>query len=124
FAFVILAAGMVEGVASPDFTQGVMLSATLSIFAIPFLAGIAAWATARGDRPDLIEDTDGLQAPEGGVLIVGYGRVGQLIGEMLTRHGKTFVAVDANPASVEGARRLGLPVHYGDASRSELLKRC
>ena len=124
FAFVILSAGMVEGVASPDFTQGVMLSATLSIFAIPFLAGIGAWATASAGRAEPVEDLSVAAAPHGGVLIVGYGRVGRLIGEMLTRHGKSFVAIDSDPASVEAARRERLPVHYGDASRPELLKRC
>lgn len=124
FAFVILGAGMIEGVASPDFTQGVMLSATLSIFAIPFLAGIAAWATSDKGRADLIEDSIEPSAPEGGVLIVGYGRVGRLVGDMLMRHDKPFIAVDSNPVSVEVARREGVPVHYGDASRSELLKRC
>jgi CPA2 family monovalent cation:H+ antiporter-2 len=57
------------------------------------------------------------------VLVVGYGRVGRLVGEMLDRHDFAWVAIDRDSRAVEAARRAGHEVYYGDASRPELLQR-
>ena len=57
------------------------------------------------------------------MIIVGYGRVGALIGDMLDVHAIPFVAVDADPRLVARAREAGKPVYYGDASRAEYLRR-
>jgi CPA2 family monovalent cation:H+ antiporter-2 len=58
------------------------------------------------------------------VIIVGYGRVGALIGEMLDQHGIPFIAVDSNAGVTSRARSDGKPVYYGDAARPEYLRRC
>nr|WP_246810503.1 NAD-binding protein [Ensifer sp. ENS08] len=58
------------------------------------------------------------------VIVVGYGRVGQLVAEMLTRHGLRFLAVDADPVLVGKERGRGTTIYYGDATRTELLRRC
>lgn len=127
FAFVILGAGLVEGIASPAFTQTVLLAATISIFTIPLMALIAARlirsvAPARPDLP--AEALEPPSATSGQVLIVGFGRVGRLVGEMLTEHGQTFLAIDANPTTVAMGRAEGANVFYGDAGRPEMLERC
>jgi CPA2 family monovalent cation:H+ antiporter-2 len=58
------------------------------------------------------------------VLIVGYGRVGRLVGEMLSLHDQPFLALDADPRRVARASRAGAPVYWGDAADPELLLRC
>jgi len=126
FAFVILGAGLVEGIASPAFTQTVLLAATISIFTIPLMAAIAGRLVQRGEaaRPDLpVEATDPVAA-DSQVLIVGFGRVGRLIGEMLAEHGQSFLALDAEAATVAKGRAEGCNVFYGDAARPEMLHRC
>ena len=128
FAFVILAAGMVEGVAPPAFTQSVILSATISLFAIPFLAQAGEKLAKRAaPAPDLPPEAmpDAIPAGVGGqVLIVGFGRVGRLVGEMLQAHGQTFIALDTDAAAVAAGRRDGHDVFYGDAARTEMLALC
>ena len=57
-------------------------------------------------------------------LIIGYGRVGQLVGEMLAKHQVAWIAIDRDFRAVEAARRQGHEVYFGDASRPELLERC
>lgn len=126
FAFVILGAGLVEGIASPAFTQTVLLAATISIFTIPLMATIAGRLVQRVEaaRPDLpIEATEPVAA-DSQVLIVGFGRVGRLIGEMLTEHGQDFLALDAEASTVAKGRAEGSNVIYGDAARAEMLHRC
>ena len=126
FAFVILATGLVEGVASPDFTRTVMLAATISMFTVPLMAMLGDRWVRRVERtePDLAPEAMQVPRAEGQVLIVGFGRVGRLIGEMLAEHGQSFVALDTDAGTVAAARREGLDVYYGDAARPDMLERC
>ena len=61
------------------------------------------------------------QAHEGGVVIAGFGRFGQIVGRFLRASGIPTTVLDLDPAMVDLLRRLGLSVHYGDASRLDLL---
>ena len=126
FAFVILGAGLVEGIASPAFTRTVMLAATISIFTIPLMALIADRLTRQAEksRPDLPAEALEPVGTENQVLIVGFGRVGRLVGEMLTEHGQAYLAVDANASTVAKGRAEGANVFYGDAGRPEMLQLC
>jgi len=129
FAFVILSTGLVEGLASPELTRKAMLAATLSMFAVPPLAVLARALTQR-TTPPLDAETEGLTpnadapAPDGAVLIVGFGRVGRLVGELLAEHDQKFIALDADPASVRSGRTEGFEVYYGDAARPDMLNAC
>jgi Kef-type K+ transport system membrane component KefB len=58
------------------------------------------------------------------VIIVGFGRVGDLVGEMLARHHVPYVALDSDSALVARERRRGKSIFYGDATDPELLRRC
>ncbi len=129
FAFVVLNTGMVEGLASPAFTQGVLLSATISMFSVPLMAALGQRLSRR--REVAPNQAEGMLVPGeatlqegGGVLIVGFGRVGRLVGEMLTEHGQRFIAIDSDPTTVATARREGFDIYYGDAGRPELLLSC
>src|SRR5690606_23891021 len=57
------------------------------------------------------------------VVIAGFGRVGQLMAELLDVQGIAWIAVDDHPATVARFHARGLPVFVGDAGRIELLRR-
>jgi CPA2 family monovalent cation:H+ antiporter-2 len=125
FAFVVFATGMVEGLAPPELTTTVALSATLSIFSIPLLAMLGQRLSRAGpNTPAAAEQAEPPEQADGAVIIVGFGRVGRLIGEMLREHDQTFIAVDADPGIVAAGRRDGFDVFYGDAGRADMLLRC
>jgi len=63
---------------------------------------------------------DGLER----VIVVGYGRVGQLVADLLQRHKLEFLAIDANAALVARERARGTVIYYGDGTQAELLRRC
>ncbi|MEG3180111.1 cation:proton antiporter domain-containing protein [Sphingomonas sp. LT1P40] len=63
------------------------------------------------------------QAVLGGTVIIGFGRVGRTVADMLAAHGKTYIAVDADIDGVAAGRREGYTVMFGDVSRSELVDR-
>lgn len=54
-------------------------------------------------------------------VIIGFGRVGQLVAAMLERHDKGYLAIDSDPDAVLKFRKAGKSVIYGDARRPELL---
>jgi CPA2 family monovalent cation:H+ antiporter-2 len=127
FAFVILDNAMAASVVSDQIGQAVLVAATLTMFLIPVLSGVGGRLAKRApapvtEAPDLV----GLQSeePAGRVLVVGYGRVGRLVGDMLDRHELPWIAIDRDPSFVQQGRRAGHRVYYGDASRVELLERC
>jgi len=128
FAFVVLGAGLVEGIADPAFTQAIIISATISMFMVPLMAmlgqRIARPATPTANAPPPLPEAPLGEVAEGVVLIVGFGRVGRLVGEMLTEHDQKFVALDTDTATVALARKEGVDIYYGDAGRAEMLKRC
>jgi CPA2 family monovalent cation:H+ antiporter-2 len=127
FAFVILDNAMGADVVSTRIGQAVLVAATLTMFLIPFLSGIGGRLARKTPAP-INEAPDGPDAQEnegvGRVLVVGYGRVGRLVGDMLDRHDLPWIAIDRDPGFVQQGRRAGHRVYYGDASRVELLERC
>ena len=125
FAFVMIAAAVAGGVVDRADAAILLVAVALSMMAIPSLGRLGA-ALARRRVREL--DPEALVAPPeedaGRVVIVGYGRVGTLIGEMLAAHRIRFIAVDADPNLTARERRAGKPVYYGDASREDFLRRC
>src|SRR5690606_3168344 len=127
FAFVILSTAMAEGVVPPVVGQAVLVAATLSMMLIPALA----WAAVRVSRQpppkpaDIAPEPPAATTPESPkVLIVGYGRVGRLVADMVSRHELGWIALERDARLVEAGRRAGDPIYFGDGSRPELLRRC
>jgi CPA2 family monovalent cation:H+ antiporter-2 len=124
FAFVVLDNAMGANVVSERIGQAVLVAATLTMFLIPALSAIGG-RLARKTAPAIPEVPEHQgEELEGRVLVVGYGRVGRLVGDMLDRHDLPWIAIDRDPSFVQQGRRAGHKVYYGDASRVELLERC
>lgn len=58
-----------------------------------------------------------------GTVVIGFGRVGRTVADMLTRHGLPYIGVDADVDNVDIARKEGYSVMFGDVTRSELVDR-
>ena len=54
-------------------------------------------------------------------VVIGFGRVGRLVAEMLAVHDRPYVAVDSDIDAVKAARAEGFPLIFGDASRPEFI---
>lgn len=124
FAFVLLPAAVAAQLVPGPVAQLVIAGATISMVALPAIAAIvlARRGGARAPAPGTIEPPP--EDTQARVLVVGYGRVGALIGDMLTRHQIPFLAIDNDPEVTARARGEKKPIYYGDASRIEFLRRC
>ncbi|WP_321324685.1 cation:proton antiporter [uncultured Parasphingorhabdus sp.] len=56
-------------------------------------------------------------------IIIGFGRVGKLIADLLTTHDQKYLAVETNIDTVAKARREGYPIMFGNVARNEMLDR-
>ncbi len=124
FAFVILNDAMGEGLVDRLTGQTVLVSATLSMMAIPLLVAVGARLSSLAKPSPAVLELPSTLIQEPRVLVIGFGRVGRLVGEMLSRHDIAWVGIDRDHRSVEAGRREGKDVYFGDAARPEFLRRC
>jgi monovalent cation:H+ antiporter-2, CPA2 family len=123
FGFVMIGVALAGGLIDRMAATTLISAVAISMLAIPALAKLGAriGSPPRGAEraPEIPPGSESSR-----VIIVGYGRVGALIGDMLDRHLIPFIAVDSNAGVTSRARSDGKPVYYGDAARPEYLRRC
>lgn len=92
---------------------------TLSMIATPFLMNV----TRRIRQvPEPTETRDGPQPDKASAIIVGYGRFGQTVGQMLMSAGVSVTLIDTDSAMIDRAARFGAKVYFGDGTRLDLLR--
>ena len=126
FAFVILGQGVGAGLISGPVSEAVLLAAGLTMFASPALIGLGRRLSIRLDAAAAPGETEAPPPATDAarVLIVGDGRVGRLVADMLDRHDIPWLAVEQSARLVEEARHNHPNVIFGDAARPALLRRC
>jgi monovalent cation:proton antiporter-2 (CPA2) family protein len=118
FAFVLLTAAAAAAIVQIEIVEAAILVVTLSMVTTPFL--VSAVERLLQDKID-DQAFDDIDEPENPVVIVGFGRFGQIVARVLTMRGIRFTALEVNPGQVELARRFGNKIYYGDATRFDLL---
>jgi len=124
FAFVLLQfARTAGGLAQPDF-EILTVVVALSMATTPLLLFLfdkllaprlhAVTQVAGGEPPD---DIDARQK----VVVLGYGRFGQIVTRLLKAQGFEMTLIDDDPAQIETVKRFGVKVFYGDGNRLDLL---
>ncbi len=73
---------------------------------------------AKKEEPDY----DPMHDEHHAVIIAGFGRVGQIVGRLLSIIGSRFTALEIDSSQVDVVRKFGNIVHYGDASKLDLLR--
>ncbi len=56
------------------------------------------------------------------VMVLGYGRFGQIVTRMLRAQGFEMTLIDDDPAQIELVKRFGVKVFYGDGARLDILR--
>jgi monovalent cation:proton antiporter-2 (CPA2) family protein len=123
FAFVIITLAEAGGIFPPATADYMLLVVALSIFIAPGLAGLGTRLARLLEEAGARAGPENLATTEGHVVIAGYGRVGQALGALLQGQELAHVALDLDAESVARLRHRGWPVHYGDASRPDVLAR-
>jgi monovalent cation:proton antiporter-2 (CPA2) family protein len=122
FALVLFAVAFDSALLNEGLFQQLLLVVILSMLATPPLAGLAyrLAASRRADPAgkEFAED----KVESASIVIVGFGRVGRRVGQILEMRHVPYVAVDSDAGVVNRERRAGRPVFYGDARQFIVLK--
>jgi CPA2 family monovalent cation:H+ antiporter-2 len=127
FAFVVAADATAKGLFSTELAHQVLLIVSLTMFAAPVVARvghvIGRWWDHHHHPMEARLELAELVPLEGHIIIVGFGRMGQLVAEVLTSQKIHYLAIDIDMMRSTKKHSLGQPVYLGDVSRPKLLHR-
>jgi CPA2 family monovalent cation:H+ antiporter-2 len=127
FAFVIFALAGSRGILTADQAALAVATASLSMLLVPLLGIVGLRLGYAVERPSAVEPEAEILPPvdnQKRAIVIGYGRVGRLVAEMLGRHGISHIAVDSDAKAVARWRKDNSAVYWGDASNPLFLQRC
>jgi CPA2 family monovalent cation:H+ antiporter-2 len=126
FAFVAIGMAATFSLIEPKMASFTIALTTLTMMLIPTLSHVARRLApmVRDDKPLDPELTVAPSGASGHAIVIGHGRVGQVVCTMLDRHQFEYIAIDNDAAAVPEQRRQGRTVYYGDATNPEFLKSC
>ena len=120
FGFVLFAQATAAGLILSDAASLFGAVVTLSMIATPFLMRVTEWLERIEERR---EGLDGPElSPETSVIVVGYGRYGQTVAQMLMAKRVPVTIIDVDAEQIEVAEEFGTKVYYGDGTRMDLLR--
>jgi monovalent cation:proton antiporter-2 (CPA2) family protein len=121
FGFVLFAMATAAQLISPEAASLFSAVVTLSMATTPFLMRLIDFLE-RKDLPKR-DDLDGPElSPETSAIVVGYGRFGQTVAQMMMAKGIGVTLIDKKPGQIELAGEFGTKVYYGDGLRIDLLR--
>ncbi len=107
----------------PGTAQFWQIVTAIGLTITPLLAMLGRQIAARVEPEDKSFSPHDHASDQGRVIIVGCGRVGRLVAEMLNRHGKAYVAVDSDSELVERCRKEGMRAIFANVARADSFDR-
>ncbi len=127
FSFILAKVGSAQNLISPADYQLFLAASILSMIATPFLIKAAppiALALQTHLFPSAEKETEPTETVarlQNHVIVVGYGMNGQNLSKVLYHLGIPYLVLELNPEAVREAKAQGVPIHYGDAGRRQVL---
>jgi CPA2 family monovalent cation:H+ antiporter-2 len=119
FAFVLFASASAVRALWPSETSLVAGVVTLTMALTPFSLMLKRFLLKREAPDTLAEDFEGAG---GSVLVVGFGRFGQILSQVLLARNVDATVIDANAERVREAARFGFRIYFGDGTRRDVLR--
>lgn len=127
FAFIVVGLATAHGLVDAHVNGLVLAVVSLTMAATPLVARLGRRLAHRFETIGKADPETLVAPPEDTrprTIVVGFGRVGELVSGMLATHRKPYIAIDRDPTTVTLARRRGHPVYYGDIINPLFLKGC
>ncbi|MDN3645112.1 cation:proton antiporter [Pontixanthobacter aestiaquae] len=117
---IVLAAASAAALIQPGTAQFWQIVTAIGLTVTPLLARLGRVIARRVEPAPELEEIDHSTPP---VIIIGIGRVGRLIAQMLDKHERPYLAVDSDADLIEYAKRKGYRATFGDAARGDAMNR-
>ncbi len=127
FAFVGIGVATKLGLLSANLSSLALAVTSLSMAFTPVLGAVGKRISMWLQEKDRHLDPNLSALPrkhQGHAIVVGHGRVGQVLCSLLERHVFPFIASDRDPDVIKDHRRSGRDVYFGDATNPAFLKSC
>jgi len=126
FAFVLLPVATGLGIMSAAEAQPVTALAAITMLLGPILSTIVEKVLSNRSESEEQPDLHGLPGQEGElesrVLVIGFGRFGQIVNQVLLAQGIEATVIDKDVERIRDAGRFGLQVYFGDGTRLDVLR--
>ncbi|WP_312758909.1 glutathione-regulated potassium-efflux system protein KefB [Pantoea brenneri] len=123
FAFVLFSAAASAKLFSGDQLPMLLVTVTLSMMTTPLLMkGIDRLLARRFNEPDDEAEKPFVEDDQPQVIVVGFGRFGQVVGRLLMANHSRITVLERDTSVVSLMRKYGYKVYYGDATELELLR--
>ncbi len=119
FGFVLFSTAVAAGVMEQEQATLLVALVTLTMGLTPLLSALAPRLAGARAAPEREEHFEGAR---GSVLVVGFGRFGQIVCQLLLPQGIDVTAIDNDVEMIEAAERFGFKVYYGDGTRLDVLR--
>lgn len=120
FGFVLFAQAQNALLIAPEAVSVFSAVVTLSMATTPFLMMFTK--RFRADAAEVQGEREGPVSDGSNALIVGYGRFGQTVGQMLNAQGIAVTLIDTDIEMIDIAGQFGAKVYYGDGTRIDMLR--
>jgi glutathione-regulated potassium-efflux system protein KefB len=121
FAFVLVPLGATLGVLGATQAGVVTAIAAVTMLIGPPVAALTDFALHRFARRSPREADDFSDA-RGSVLMIGFGRFGQIVAQCLLAQELDVTTIDTDPLMIQNAARFGFKIYYGDGTRLDVLR--
>ena len=126
FAFVLLPVAMALGLMSPAEAQPVTALAAITMLLGPILSTVVEKFLSNRREGEVQPEQNALPGHDGElesrVLVIGFGRFGQIVNQVLLAQGIQATVIDKDVERIRDAGRFGLQVYYGDGTRLDVLR--
>lgn len=123
FAFVLFSAASSAHLFSGDQLPLLLVTVTLSMMTTPLLMqGVDKILARRFNDKDDSDEKPFVEDDQPQVIVVGFGRFGQVVGRLLMANNKRITVLERDISAVSLMRKYGYKVYYGDATELELLR--
>jgi len=123
FAFVLFSTASSQRLFQGDQMALLLVTVTLSMMTTPLLMkAVDKWLSRRFNGPEDEGEAPWVEDDKPQVIVVGFGRFGQVIGRLLMANRMRITVLERDISAVNLMRRYGYKVYYGDATQLELLR--
>jgi CPA2 family monovalent cation:H+ antiporter-2/glutathione-regulated potassium-efflux system protein KefB len=121
FAFVLFSVATGAAVMAAEMANLLIAVVTLSMAATPLIGVLYEVAVARLTAGTTADVEDVSRAVQQSVIITGFGRVGQIVAQLMHAQGIGVTAVDHDPERIQIAEKYCNKVYFGDVRRADVL---
>jgi glutathione-regulated potassium-efflux system protein KefB len=123
FAFVLYSAAAAAGIVDASVNAILTASIIISMALTPLAVFALRWVAPAQTEPDMdgIESVEEAREIKGSVLIIGFGRFGQIASQALLARGIDIALIENDTDMIRSAAQFGFKVYYGDGTRMDVL---